>query len=76
MFSKGSASIHEMVRTMVATTGAFDSFFKNMDDKFGYGDLSFSSTQNPLTGHFNDKAVDWWNLELPILGIDKGKKTL
>jgi hypothetical protein len=65
-----------MVRSVVATTGTFDGFFKKMDDAFGYGDLSFNKQNNPLTGHFNDKANDWWNLEQPIMGIDKSKATL
>jgi len=78
VFSKSSAAmIHDIVvKPMVSTTGSFDSIFKHMDDFFGYGDLSFNSTSNPLTGHFNNKAVDWWNGELPVFGIDKVNKSL
>ena len=42
--------IHQIVKATVATTGAFDSIFKKMDDFMGYGDTSFNQTNNPLTG--------------------------
>jgi len=78
VFSKGSsAMIHEIIiKPTVSTTGAFDTIFKHMDDFFGYGDLSFNPNSNPLTGHFNTKANDWWERELPIYGIDKKQPTL
>jgi reductive dehalogenase len=39
VFSKlDAASIHEVIKGVVATTGIFNGFFRTMDDVFGYGE--------------------------------------
>jgi len=50
------AGIHEFIRGAVATTSVFNSFFRKMDDMFGYG--------------FQDPE-SWWGLEHePTWGVD------
>ncbi|AKG54266.1 reductive dehalogenase [Dehalogenimonas sp. WBC-2] len=51
VFSKfDEANIHNIIKGTVAATGIFSGFFRNMDDAFGYGNLS---------------NEDWWNREIP-----------
>jgi hypothetical protein len=58
-FAKRSdAFIHELVKGTVATTSVFNPFMRAMDDAFGYGE-----PQKRLQDGF-------WDLELPIMGID------
>jgi hypothetical protein len=57
-FSRGGsdAIIHETVKVAIATTGLFNGFFTNMSDLFGYGPM--------------EDPEDWWDLSLPMFGID------
>nr|UZH91611.1 reductive dehalogenase [uncultured bacterium] len=51
VFSKfDDANIHDIIKATVSTTGVFNSFFRTMDDAFGYKNLS---------------NEDWWNREIP-----------
>ena len=67
------AGIHDLVKSVTATTGIFNSFFRTMDDAFGYGlrgrrhdDFNVGSL-----GDTRDAGIDdWWDLKLPIFGID------
>lgn len=71
VFTKhNSALVHELVKTTAATSPVFNKFFKKMDDVFGYGTDKINKTDNPFTGTFNNKASEWWNLELPAWGYD------
>ncbi|WP_165802793.1 reductive dehalogenase [Dehalogenimonas alkenigignens] len=73
VFSKHSeAGVHDFVKAVVANTSLFNSFFKSMDDTFMYGS-EFGKTKNPVTGDFNNRAIEWWDLELPTFGFDLGK---
>jgi reductive dehalogenase len=51
------AMAHEMARATVSTTSLFNGFLWRMGEIFGY------KTEN-------EKAEEWWNLNLPIYGID------
>lgn len=53
---KDKAWIHEWVKAGAAKASFADSFFRSMDDAFGYG--------------AEKSNADWWNLNLPELGID------
>jgi reductive dehalogenase len=56
VFSKlDSAFIHETIKAVASTTGIFNSFFRTMDDAFGYG------LKDPDS---------FWELNLPHYGID------
>ncbi|XUX01090.1 MAG: reductive dehalogenase [Dehalogenimonas sp.] len=56
-FSVGHSSmIHAVIKSSIATTGTFNSFLFNMSKSFGYGAM--------------ENKEDWWNLSLPIYGID------
>ncbi len=69
-----AASIHEIVKGVVANTPIFNSFFTNMDRAFGYGTSQCDATHNPdQTGDFNQKAADWWDLDLPRFALFKAK---
>ncbi|CAI83513.1 reductive dehalogenase [Dehalococcoides mccartyi] len=50
-----AASVHEFVKTTIATTSIFNGFLWQADKFFGYG--------------LHD-AEEWWDLDLPIYGID------
>jgi reductive dehalogenase len=51
VFSKfDEASIHELVKGVVATTGIFNGFFRQMDDAFGYK---------------GQTSEEWWDREIP-----------
>jgi reductive dehalogenase len=52
---RDEALIHEAVKGVVATTGIFNGFFRTMDEAFGY------------KARFMD---GFWDLDLPIMGID------
>jgi len=65
--------VHQLVKSTVSTTSVFNSFFRSMDDRFGYGRTNFGPNNNPTTGLFNDRAADWWDKELPIYGLDLKK---
>jgi epoxyqueuosine reductase len=54
------ASIHEVIKGTVATTPLLNGFFFNMAENFGYGDS-------------DQKAEDWWDLSLPVCGIDTSR---
>ncbi len=73
VFTKSdNAGVHSMVKAIASTTPMFNSFFKNMDTAFGYGNGGYklSGSNNPLTGAFNPRGYDWWDLELPPHGWD------
>lgn len=53
---KDKAWIHEWAKFGVAALPTLDTFFRTMDDAFGYG----AEKDN----------ADWWSLDLPELGID------
>jgi reductive dehalogenase len=53
---KDKAWIHEWVKAGAATAPFLDSFFRSMDDAFGYGTQA--------------SAEEWWSLDLPEYGID------
>ncbi len=56
-FSTGNeAVVHGIIRPTIATTSLLNGFFKSMSDTFGYG--SFKDPE------------DWWDMSLPMLGID------
>ncbi|MEN8613666.1 reductive dehalogenase [Dehalogenimonas sp. THU2] len=55
---KNSASIHDVIKATVATTSAFNSFFTNMDQAFGYN-------------YDNRDPETWWDLKKqPMFGFD------
>ena len=73
VFSKHSdASIHEFIKAVVSKTFVFNGFFTTMDNAFGYG-TEFNKNHNPLNGAFNQKALTWWDMELPTFGFDYKK---
>jgi len=73
VFSKHSdAIVHDVVKGIVSTSSIFNGFFTSLDNTFGYGS-ELGKDKNPLTGDFNQKAVTWWNLELPTFGFDLKK---
>lgn len=75
VFTKVEYSVvHQLVKATSSSTPIFNSFFRTMDNAFGYG-AKISSTENPTTGVFNAKATDWWDLELPAFNFDVSKKT-
>jgi reductive dehalogenase len=53
---KDKAWVHEWVKAGASTAPFLDSFFRSMDDAFGYGTQASSE--------------DWWSLDLPEYGID------
>ncbi|MEN8614772.1 reductive dehalogenase [Dehalogenimonas sp. THU2] len=60
VFTKlNDSSIHDVIKGTVATTGIFDSFFRTMDDAFGYG-KGFTSPINEI--FFSPEQ--WWNRDL------------
>jgi reductive dehalogenase len=55
MFNKYDiASVHSLIKVVVANSSMFTSFFRDMDDAFGYG----------LTSEYEQ----WWDLDLPLYG--------
>jgi epoxyqueuosine reductase len=65
------AMIHQVVKATLATTPAFNTFFKKMDVVMGYGTHKiFKAGVGPATGTFNPKGVDWWTTETPPFGWD------
>ncbi|PPD59083.1 reductive dehalogenase [Dehalogenimonas etheniformans] len=74
VFNKGTgAMVHEVVKATMSTTSMFNGFFRKMDDAFGYGPGDMGPGRDPTTGVFNNKAVEWWDKELPAWGYDLGK---
>jgi reductive dehalogenase len=64
------AGIHEVVKGITATTSVFNGFFRTLDDAFGYG-LRGRRHDDFSDNETADQAqADWWNLDLPIYGID------
>ncbi len=53
---KDKAWVHAWVKAGTANTPFLASFFRSMDDAFGYG--------------IQKSGEDWWNSDLPELGID------
>ncbi len=53
---KDKAWIHDWVKAGAASAPFMDSFFRSMDDAFGYG--------------VQKSGEDWWNTDQPELGID------
>lgn len=53
---KDQAWVHEWVKAGAATAPFLDSFFRSMDDAFGYGTQPSSES--------------WWSLDLPEYGVD------
>jgi ferredoxin len=53
---KDKAWVHEWVKLGTAKAPFLDTFFRSMDDAFGYGAQKSNE--------------DWWDLDLPELGID------
>ncbi|GMW05172.1 MAG: hypothetical protein AMXMBFR85_11520 [Dehalococcoides mccartyi] len=66
---KDYAGIHKVVKGTISSTGVFNSFFKNMDDFFGYG-TEFGPNYNPLLGNFNENADDFWTSPIPQFGVN------
>jgi reductive dehalogenase len=63
-------SIHEVVSATLSVTPIFNSFFKNMDDAFGYGLAGRAHDNFDVSDAATDAAVDeFWNYNLPIYGI-------
>jgi reductive dehalogenase len=56
---KDKAWIHEMVKVGMSVAPFADSFFRSMDDAFGYGAQA--------------SGESWWNLDLPEYGIDSSQ---
>ena len=54
------AMIHEIVKGTVSETSLFNGFLWRMGESFGYGPT-------------NQKAEDWWDLSLPVLGTDTSR---
>jgi reductive dehalogenase len=57
-FSRGgdSAMVHSIIKSTMATTGLFNSFFSTMSKAFGYGPM--------------ENKEDWWDMSLPMFGVD------
>ncbi|MEJ2749991.1 MAG: reductive dehalogenase [Anaerolineae bacterium] len=53
---KDNAWVHDWVKAGASKTPFLDSFFRSMDDAFGYGTQA--------------SAEDWWSLDLPASGVD------
>lgn len=53
---KDRAWVHEWVKAGASVAPPLDSFFRSMDDAFGYG--------------VQKDNEDWWSLDLPEMGID------
>jgi ferredoxin len=53
---KDKAWVHQWVKAGAANAPFLDTFFRSMDDAFSYG--------------AQKSNLDWWNLDLPELGID------
>jgi epoxyqueuosine reductase len=58
---KDRAWVHAWVKAGSSTAPALDSFFRSMDDAFGYGTKASSE--------------EWWSLDLPEYGIDTMQST-
>ncbi|HZD58233.1 MAG TPA: reductive dehalogenase [Anaerolineales bacterium] len=58
---KDRAWVHQWVKAGSSTAPALDSFFRSMDDAFGYGTQASSE--------------EWWSLDLPEYGIDTMQST-
>lgn len=59
---KDRAWVHEWVKAGSSTAPFLDSFFRSMDDAFGYGTQA--------------SAEEWWNLDLPEYGIDSNQPVM
>jgi reductive dehalogenase len=59
---KDKAWVHEWVKAGAAKAPFLDSFFRSMDDAFGYGTQA--------------SAEEWWNLDLPEYGIDSNQPVM
>ncbi len=60
------AALHEMTKIMAAKTPKAGTLFTQLDDAFGYGLIEPGSQE----------VAEWWDLDIPELGIDsyQGKK--
>jgi ferredoxin len=56
---KDKAWIHEWVKAGAAVAPFADTFFRSMDDAFGYGTKAGSE--------------EWWQLDLPEYGVDSNQ---
>ncbi|KAA3647341.1 MAG: reductive dehalogenase [Chloroflexi bacterium] len=59
---KDKAWVHEWVKAGASTAPVLDSFFRSMDDAFGYGTQANSE--------------EWWSLDLPEYGIDSNQPVM
>ena len=59
---KDKAWVHEWVKAGASTAPVLDSFFRSMDDAFGYGTQANSE--------------EWWSLDLPEYGIDSNQSVM
>lgn len=59
---KDKAWVHEWVKAGSSTAPFLDSFFRSMDDAFGYGTQA--------------SAEEWWDLDLPEYGIDSNQPVM
>jgi len=59
---KDNAWVHEFVKAGASTAPFMDSFFRSMDDAFGYGTQASSE--------------EWWSLDLPEYGIDSNQPVM
>ncbi len=64
------AGIHEMIKGISSTTSIFNGFFRTMDDAFGYGLRGRHHTDFEESDTADQAQADWWNLDLPVYGID------
>ena len=60
------AALHEMTKVFAAKTPRAGTLFTELDDAFGYGLIKPES----------EEAAEWWDLDIPELGIDsyQGKR--
>ena len=74
--SKKFGTIHDLVKSTVATTPLFNGLFKNLDDIFGYGlypgydQLNYDQADyvDP-TPEMRDFYNEWWDQEPKIHGM-------
>ena len=59
---KDKAWVHEWVKAGASTAPFLDSFFRSMDDAFGYGTQA--------------SGEEWWDLDLPEYGIDSNQPVM
>jgi hypothetical protein len=57
-----TANVHQIVKATLGTTPMFNTFFKSMDQTFGYGLQQYGpGISPPLDGTFNAVAEEFWH---------------